>query len=75
MPDRKAATLLLADYNRFDFKAALVAAGVPVRAINAAKPFRTEVEINRKYGDFDAVLISDVGHFLMLPNWLTYKLP
>ncbi len=66
VPDRKAATLLLADYNRFDFKAALVAAGVPVRAINAAKPFRTEVEINRKYGDFDAVLIPDVGHFLML---------
>ncbi|MCH7592026.1 MAG: alpha/beta hydrolase [Planctomycetes bacterium] len=64
--DRRAAIELLADYNRFDWKSALAAAGVPVRAINAAKPFRTEVKINRKYGDFDAVLISDVGHFLML---------
>jgi len=65
-PDRKAATSLLTAYSRFDFKSALAAAGVPVRAINAADAFRTAVEINRKYGDFDAVLISDVGHFLML---------
>jgi len=64
--DRKAATPLLADYCRFDLKAALAAAGVPVRAINAAEPFPTEIDINRKYGDFDAVLMSDVGHFLML---------
>jgi len=66
VPDRKAATALLASYNRFDFKSALAAAGVPVRAINAAQPYPTSVEINRKYGDFDAVLMSDVGHFLML---------
>ena len=64
--DRKAAVLLLRDYNRFDWKAALAAAGVPVRAINAAEPFPTAVKINRKYGDFDAVLMPDVGHFLML---------
>jgi pimeloyl-ACP methyl ester carboxylesterase len=64
--DRKAAISLLASYNRFDWKAALAAAGVPVRAINAAQPYQTEVKINRKYGDFDAVLMSDVGHFLML---------
>ena len=60
------ATMLLADYNRFDWKAALKAAGVPVRAINAAKPYKTEIEINRKYGDFDALLMDGVGHFLML---------
>ncbi len=64
--DQKAATLLLADYNRFDFKSALTAADVPVRAINAAEPYGTEIKINRKYGDFDAVLMSGVGHFLML---------
>ncbi len=64
--DRKAAKLLLADYNRFDWKSALAAARVPVRAINAADPYQTAVEINRKYGDFDAVLMPGVGHFLML---------
>ena len=64
--DRKAAISLLASYNRFDWKAALAAAGVSVRAINAAQPYQTEVKINRKYGDFDAVLMPDVGHFLML---------
>ncbi len=65
-PDQKAAVLLLASYNRFDWKSALAAADVPVRAINAADPYPTAVEINRKYGDFDAVLMPDVGHFLML---------
>ena len=64
--DRKAATLLLASYNRFDWKSALAAAGVPVRAINAAEPYRTAIETNCKYGDFGAVLMPDVGHFLML---------
>jgi sigma-B regulation protein RsbQ len=64
--NRKAATLLLADYNRFDLKSALTAANVPVRAINAASPYPTAVETNRKYGDFDAVLMPNVGHFLML---------
>ena len=62
----RAAIQLLADYNRLDWKSALAAAGVPVRAINAAEPYQTEVEINRKYGDFGAVLMPDVGHFLML---------
>ncbi len=64
--DRKAATALLAAHGRFDFKSALAAAGVPVRAINASDKYQTAVKINRKYGDFDAVLIPDVGHFLML---------
>ena len=66
--DRTAATLLLTAHNSFDGKSALAAAGVPVRAINAAKPYPTEVEINRKYGDFDAVLLPDVGHFFLLQN-------
>ena len=62
----RAAIQLLEDYNRLDWKSALAAAGVPVRAINAADPYPTAVKTNRKYGDFDAVLMSDVGHFLML---------
>lgn len=64
--DHSAALAMLVAYNRFDAKSAMAAAGVPVRAINAAGAYPTEVEINRKHGDFDAVLMSDVGHFLML---------
>ncbi len=41
--DRKAATSLLAAHGGFDFKSALAAAGVPVRAINAAEPYQTKV--------------------------------
>jgi pimeloyl-ACP methyl ester carboxylesterase len=26
----------------------------------------TEIETNRKYGDFDAILIDGVGHFMQL---------
>ncbi len=66
MADRKAATSLLIAHNTFDGKSALAAAGVPVRAINAATPYKTEVKINRKYGDFEAVLMPDTGHFIML---------
>jgi len=65
-PDPKAAVALMRDFSRFDFKGALASAGVPVRAINADGRYKTAVEINRKYGDFDAVMMKDVGHFLML---------
>lgn len=64
--DPTAAVQQLADYNRYDLKAALSAAGVPVRAINAANPYPTAIKTNRKYGDFDAVFMKGVGHFLML---------
>jgi sigma-B regulation protein RsbQ len=36
---------------------------VPIRAINAAAPFPTRIEANRKYADFDAVLMEGVGHY------------
>lgn len=65
-PDPKAAVALMRDFSRFDFKGALASAGVPVRAINAGGRYKTAVDINRKYGDFDAVMMKDVGHFLML---------
>jgi len=51
----------LADY---DPAQAMQSAGVPIRAVNATL-WPTAHEINRKYADFDAVLMDDVGHFLM----------
>lgn len=38
-------------------------AGVPIRAINASTPNPTRIETNRKYADFDAVLMDGVGHY------------
>jgi pimeloyl-ACP methyl ester carboxylesterase len=42
----------------------------PIRAVNA-KPepprgMETKIEANRKYADFDAVLMEGVGHYLQL---------
>jgi pimeloyl-ACP methyl ester carboxylesterase len=56
---------LLRDFPSYDYPSSLAAAGVPVRAINSAlNP--TAIEINRKYADFDAIVIKGVGHFPML---------
>jgi sigma-B regulation protein RsbQ len=43
-------------------------AGVPIRAINATPPLSdpTNIEQNKKYADYDAILIHDAGHFLQL---------
>jgi pimeloyl-ACP methyl ester carboxylesterase len=68
--DRKMALGLMRALTAFDAKAALAGAKVPVRCVNAAArpPFamETAVDVNRKYGDFDAVLMEGVGHFPML---------
>lgn len=68
--DREAAIALMRDFGGLDFPALFSGAKVPIRAINAAPapPMQpvTEVEINRKYSDFDAVLVEGVGHFLQL---------
>lgn len=49
---------------------ALAGTGVPIRCINAAPrpPVgpATDVEANRRFADFDAVLMEDVGHYLMI---------
>lgn len=61
---------LMGDYAAIDFPAWFREAGVPIRAINAATPNATNLEGNRKYADFDVVLMEDVGHYLQMtrPN-------
>jgi pimeloyl-ACP methyl ester carboxylesterase len=68
--DRKMATGVMKALTAFDAKAALAGAKVPVRCINAAPGVQfampTAVDVNRKHGDFDVVLMEGVGHFPML---------
>jgi pimeloyl-ACP methyl ester carboxylesterase len=58
------------DMSSLDIKQSFLSAKVPIRCINAAPypPMNTEtkVETNRKYADFDVVVMENVGHFLML---------
>ena len=68
--DQKMAVALILDLFRLDTKILLRDAHVPVRCINSAGgyPFHrpTTVETNRKYADYRAVLIENVGHYPML---------
>jgi pimeloyl-ACP methyl ester carboxylesterase len=61
------AIALLRDFPNLDLREALRAVKVPIRCINAAprRPgsARTEVAINRKYANYDAVLMRGVGHY------------
>lgn len=59
---------LMRDFVNVDLKKMFAGAGVPIRAINAKPPIAppTALESNRKYADFDAVLMDGVGHFLQL---------
>ena len=57
-------TALLTDFTTIDMAAWMREAGVPIRAINAAEPNPTKVEVNRKYADFEAELIGNAGHYL-----------
>lgn len=50
----------------FDQSAMLAAAAVPVRCINSGKTAVTDIEANLRYGDYNAVLMDGVGHFVML---------
>lgn len=65
MPEHEAiGVALMKTYKDYDQGAALSAAGVPIRCINAPL-WPTSVENNRKYApDFDAVIVEGVGHFL-----------
>jgi len=69
--DRKMAVAMMRSFGAFDAVTALKEAKVPVRCINAAPGTTafgqpTSIDANRKYGDFDAVLMEGVGHFPML---------
>jgi pimeloyl-ACP methyl ester carboxylesterase len=68
--DTGVALALLRSYPGVDFVALLADANTPVRCINAAPSgptsLITKVASNRRYGDFDAVLMEGVGHYLHL---------
>ncbi|MEX2124611.1 MAG: alpha/beta hydrolase [Woeseia sp.] len=54
---------LMRNFGDIDMPRWFSEAGVPIRAVNAATPNPTQIETNRKYADFDAVLMEDVGHY------------
>ncbi|MFH0344709.1 MAG: alpha/beta fold hydrolase [Chromatiales bacterium] len=61
---------LFRSFPTLELKKVMRTANVPIRNINAL-PYstdspKTNVEVNRRYADFDAVEIDDVGHFIML---------
>ena len=68
--DPKMALALMRDLFGLDTRKLLKEAKVPVRCINSAGGYKfftpTAVETNKKYADFDAVTIPDVGHYPML---------
>ncbi|MHC4741397.1 MAG: alpha/beta fold hydrolase [Planctomycetota bacterium] len=68
--NRQAVLAILSESLNFDIKQSFSAVNVPIRCINVA-PYppvntETEVETNRKYADFDAIIMQGVGHFPML---------
>lgn len=68
--DPAIAIALMKDLFALDQKKAFKEAGVPVRCINSSGGYQfftpTAAETNKKYADFDAVTIPDVGHYPML---------
>jgi pimeloyl-ACP methyl ester carboxylesterase len=68
--DQKMAIGLMGDMSGLETKKLLKECGVPVRCINSAGGYQffapTAVEVNKKYGDYNAVTIAEVGHYPML---------
>jgi hypothetical protein len=68
--DPKMAVALMRDLSNQDTKTLLKEAKVPVRCINSSGGFKfftaTDVGVNKKYADYDAVFIEEVGHYPML---------
>ncbi len=68
--DPKIPAALMRDFAALDSKVLLQEAKVPVRCINSGGGFTfhtpTAIATNKKYADYDAVLIDAVGHFPML---------
>ena len=70
MQDEKMAIALMRDLQSQDTKVLLKEAKVPVRCINSGGGYKfhtpTAIDVNKKYADYNAVLIDDVGHYPML---------
>ena len=68
--DPKMAVGLMTDLTGLDLKVILKDANVPVRCINSSGGFQfftpTAIDINKKYADYNAVLLEGVGHYPML---------
>jgi pimeloyl-ACP methyl ester carboxylesterase len=68
--DEKMAIGLMREMMGLDTKALLKNAKVPVRCINSGGGYQfftlTAVAVNKKYADYDAVIIESVGHYPML---------
>jgi pimeloyl-ACP methyl ester carboxylesterase len=68
--DHAATIALMRDFPKLDMSALFSSAKVPIRCINAApvegRGMPTAIESNRKYADFDAVLMENVGHYPQL---------
>jgi pimeloyl-ACP methyl ester carboxylesterase len=67
---KEVAVGLMGDFAALDYPGLFENADVPIRCVNSAPQgpanMPTEIEINKKYADFDAVLIEGTGHFPML---------
>ncbi len=70
LQDQKMALGLMADMKSLDQKANLKEARVPVRCINSSGGYKfftpTSVAVNKKYADYDAVMMDTIGHYPML---------
>ncbi len=64
--DPEIAIAIVRQMPALDLPAMLAAAGVPVRCINSTKTAVTDIEVNLRHGNYDAVLMEEVGHFVML---------
>ena len=68
--DPKVAMALFRDFPNLDLQAMMASVKAPIRGVNAApsSPMApiSEIEINRRHGDYDAVIMEGVGHFLLL---------
>jgi pimeloyl-ACP methyl ester carboxylesterase len=68
--NQKMALALMRDLTSLDTKKLLKEAKAPVRCINSAGGFQfftpTAIETNKKYADYNAVTIAEVGHYPML---------
>jgi pimeloyl-ACP methyl ester carboxylesterase len=59
---REIGVALMKNFGDIDMRSWFADAGVPIRAIQApTNP--TAIETNRKYADFDAVILEGVGHY------------